>query len=105
MFVIGENNSVYLIQWSGLTGATPTVLKTLFTVEEGTDHRFNHAIAGPNGDLYAGTLAPTYCGRFLLILFNAYIQQTICMFIEWNCSYQKEYSVVQVFKLLLCLYH
>lgn len=64
--VIGCNNSVYLMQWNGRTGVTPTILKKILTLQPDTQARINQAIAGPNGDLYTGTFNPKLCGNLFI---------------------------------------
>lgn len=56
--------------WNGMTGVTPMVLRKLFSVEDGTDHRLNQAIVDPNDDLYTGTFSPQLCGKYHVCFFS-----------------------------------
>lgn len=64
VFVMGENNTVYIVQWDGYS-KNATIIGNLTTVEQGTNHHTNNAIAGPRGALYFGMLnSQSLCGKW-----------------------------------------
>lgn len=71
-FIIGVNNSVYLMEWDSIS-TKPTVLKKLFSVGS-RGSMTNHAIAGPKGAIYTGTLSPNFCGKLKTFQFYDIIQ-------------------------------
>lgn len=68
MFAMGVNNTVYTVQWDGVS-PSGQVIDPIVTVEPNSDHHINNGIAGPKGALYFGTFVPNLCGEYGFSIF------------------------------------
>ena len=61
---MGQNQTVYEVQWDGYSTVCNIVGTITKTLEDTTQHT-NAAVAGPNGALYFGFFSNVLCGKYL----------------------------------------
>lgn len=62
IYAMGVNQSVYSVQWDGVSN-TCNVVGKIATGDTDTSHHTNTAIAGPKGSLYFGYFSTNLCGK------------------------------------------
>lgn len=62
-FAMGQNQTVYEVQWDGRSKVC-NIVGTITKTPEDTAQHTNAAIAGPNGALYFGFFSNVLCGKY-----------------------------------------